>query len=82
MNSKIRRFGGTWAEAGEDIYITKNLFDEIIDNDDVFIWSYESMILYRQAYFRRLYRFLGVRSEFEPPVYDGNLRYIWKNNLA
>jgi hypothetical protein len=66
--SKIRRFGGTWTEANEDLAIAQELFAELLDNADDFLWSYETMMLYGQPYFRRLYRFLNVDSPFEPPT--------------
>ena len=40
---------------------------------DVFIWRYETMIMYGRPYFRRLYRFLGIESDFCPEVVDANV---------
>ena len=50
-------------------------FAELLDRDDVFLWSYETMSLYGRPYFQRLYRFLNVESDFVPPVRDANARY-------
>ena len=39
-------------------------FAELLDRDDVFLWSYETMSLYGCPYFQRLHRFLNVESDF------------------
>ena len=39
-------------------------------------FSYESLVFLGHVYLRELYRFLGVESDFEPPLIDANERYL------
>lgn len=39
-------------------------------------FSYESFMLYPEIFTRRLYAFLGVQSDFVPPLRDGNRKYL------
>ena len=70
--SKMRRFGGSVAEAEDDLSIAMPLFEALLVRDDTFLWSFETMVLYGAPYFQRLYRFLGVTSDFMPEIIDAN----------
>lgn len=76
MSSKIRRFGGGISQARLDLATARPLFAELLDRDDVLVWNYETMVLFGQPYFNRLYRFLGVESDFRPDVVDANNKYV------
>jgi len=74
--SKIRRFGGSIKEAEEDYDIASPFFENLVNNDNCFIWNYETMILIGKPYFFRMYRHFGIKSNFAPEIYDGNAQYI------
>ncbi len=74
--SKIRRFEGGTKLARMDFATAHPLFTELLDRDDVFVWNYETMVLFGQPYFNRLYRFLRVQSDFCPDVVDANNSYV------
>ncbi len=74
--STTRRMGGTPDEAVADLATAGELFAKLLDRDDVFLWSYESMTLFGAPYFQRLYRFLGVETDFVPPARDENAKYL------
>ena len=76
IESKIRRFGGDAKEAMEDYEITSTFFEKLVNDDNCFIWNYESMILLGKPYFYKMYRHFGIKSDFTPEVYDGNAPYI------
>lgn len=79
LKSKMNRFGRSKLECIEHEKKARRIIKEIIENEDHFIWSYETMILLKEAYFQELYKFLGVRSDFHPPdLFDGNEKYIRK----
>ncbi len=74
--STMRRIGGTAEEAAADLATGDALFAKLLERDDVFLWSYELMNAFGAPYFQRLYRFLGVQTDFVPPVRDENAKYI------
>ena len=47
-----------------------------------YILSYESMIYLGKPYLDLLYDFLGVESDFVPPIHDGNLNRIQTMGLV
>ena len=81
IQSKIQRFGGSIKEAEEDYAIASPFFESLVNDDNCFIWNYESMLLLGKPYFLRMYRFFGIESDFVPEIYDGNAPYIIKGNL-
>ncbi len=76
IRSKILRFGDTKKEAEKDYEIVYSFFEELVNDDNCFIWSYETMILLGKPYFSKMYRFFGIESDFVPEIYDGNAPYI------
>jgi len=80
IQSKMRRFGGSIKEAEEDYEIAVPFFERLVDDDNCFIWNYESMLLLGKPYFLRMYRFFGIKSDFVPEVYDANAPYIVKHH--
>jgi len=74
--SKIRRFGESKESARLDYEKAMPFFEKLVRDDDCFIWNYETMILLGDEYFFRLYRHLGIESDFVPEFYDGNAPYI------
>ena len=77
--SKITRFGGNITDAKQDYNKTLPYFEELVDNDNCYIWNYESMILLGRPYFMRMYRFFKIKSDFVPNIYDANSAYIKKH---
>lgn len=76
IKSKIRRFGGTIEEAEEDYRKAFQFFEQLVNDDNCFIWSYETMVMMGGPYFQRMYRFFSIESDFYPDIYDGNASYI------
>ena len=79
IKSKVRRFGGDLNEAEEDYATASPFFESLANDDSCFIWSYESMLMLGKPYFYRMYRHFDIQSDFVPEVYDGNTKYITKN---
>jgi len=76
IQSKIQRFGGSIKEAEDDYTLALPFFERLVNDDNCFIWSYETMLLLGKPYFQRMYRFFGIESDFSPEIYDGNAPYI------
>ena len=74
--SRIRRFGGTSEEYREDNQRAALLFRKLLEQEDCFIWNYETMCALGRPYFQRLYRWLDVSCDFIPDVEDANRRYF------
>ena len=74
--SRMKRFGGTIEECISDSQRATKLFEKIIKNCRTFVFSYETMIALEFAYFKELYRWLNIESEFRPEIKDANARYI------
>ena len=59
-----------------------NVIKEVKENNvSYFFWSFETTLLYKHLYLQELYKFLGVESDYVPPIYDANKKYI-KNNRS
>lgn len=74
--SKKNRFGGTYEDGELDLEKGKTFFRQICGEPTCFIWSYESMQILGADYFKRLYSFYGISSDFIPEVRDANQKYI------
>lgn len=72
--SKVQRFNRR-NPAAENKRAAK-ILGEIIDRDNVFIWSYETMIFLGRPYFKLLYKFLGIESDYVPEIIDQNIKYF------
>lgn len=79
--SKTRRFGSSTKEAEKDYEVAAPFFEKLANDDNCFIWSYESMLLLGKAYYFRMYRHFGIESHFIPKTHDGNAPYI-KNKAS
>ena len=58
---------------GENIKIINKVRKE---NIPYIFWSFESTILYAETYLYDLYKFIGIESEYIPPLFDANEKYI------
>jgi hypothetical protein len=77
VRSKMRRAGKTQDEAQGDNSRAAQLMDTIARSTrPYFFFSYEALLYLRITYLRELYRFLGVSSDFVPPLVDANARYL------
>ncbi|MFA8441993.1 hypothetical protein [Yoonia sp.] len=74
--SRMSRFGGTVEEYQNDNSRAAQFFQKLLAQEDCFIWSYETMCALRESYFRRLYGWLGVESNFIPVIEDANQRFF------
>ena len=58
-----------------------NIINEVRKNNLPYtFWSFESTILYKEIYLYDLYKFIGVKSEFVPPLFNANEKYIKIND--
>ena len=77
VRSKMRRADKSLAEAESDNAEAARLMAEIASSSHPhFFFSYEALIFLRLTYLTELYRFLGVASDFVPPLVDANARYL------
>jgi hypothetical protein len=75
--SKKHRFGYSDSETETHQKISKKILDEIIQKEKFFIWNYETQIFLRESYYRLLYDFIQVKSDFFPKdLFDGNEKYM------
>jgi|LakMenE01Jun11ns_1017448.scaffolds.fasta_scaffold9950032_2 hypothetical protein len=74
--SKANRFGGSLVEGQEDIELARDFFASICKEPTCFIWSYETMQLLGDVYFKRLYEFFDISSEYVPSIRDANSKYL------
>lgn len=76
--SREIRFGGSDREYNEDDEAARQIFESIMMSSRYFVFSFESSVALGMPYYRTLYRWLKVESDFDPPVYDANAPYIRK----
>ena len=74
--SKSNRFGGTLDEGREDIDLARDFFVSVCKEPTCFVWSYETMQLLGSGYFKRLYNFFDIDSDFIPAIKDANSKYV------
>lgn len=74
--SKTNRFGGSLDEGKVDLDHARDFFASICNEPTCFVWSYETMQLLGNAYFKRLYDFFDVNSSFVPSIKDANSKYV------
>lgn len=74
--SRISRFGGTMAEYQDDNNTARQCFEQIMETEDFFIFGFESALALRFLYYKTLYSWLGVQSNFNPEIFDANAPYI------
>ncbi|NHJ47087.1 MAG: hypothetical protein FK733_04795 [Asgard group archaeon] len=74
--SKKRRFNRR-KESKEHRKISREILSKVLNSQcKSLIWSYETFIYLQYDYLKLLYDFLGVQSDFNPDIYDGNRKYI------
>jgi hypothetical protein len=77
VRSKMRRADKPLVEAEEDNVEAARLMGQIAASSRPhFFFSYEALLFLRLTYLKELYRFLGVTSDFVPPLADANARYL------
>ena len=74
--SRIKRWRGSWAEYQKDDDQASEIFASLIKSQKTFIFSLETAIALKDSYYAILYEWLGVQSDFFPPIYDANAPYI------
>ena len=74
--SRLKRFGGTIEEYEADNEKAKSVFEGLMCNERCFVMSYESAVALGDAYYRTLFDWLGVDSQFSPPIFDANRPHI------
>ena len=74
--SKCRRFGDTMHAANDDYQKSIPFFQSLTENPSTFIWNYETMVLPKGSYFKRLYLHFGIDSNFVPAIKDDNAPYF------
>jgi|688.fasta_scaffold762754_1 hypothetical protein len=76
IRSKMNRFGDDLLSARADLVQALPFFQLLASDASTFIWSYETMLLLKDAYFLRLYNHFKIDSDFIPDIYDGNAPYL------
>lgn len=79
--SRLLRWGGKISEYYRDDLKAKKIFARLLQDETVFVLSYESAMSLGDAYYRTLYDWLQVDSKFSPPTHDANAKYV-KNRLG
>ncbi|MFC1526690.1 hypothetical protein ACFL6X_07770 [Candidatus Latescibacterota bacterium] len=81
MRSKVRRSQPHTATTAEEAAAQNSRAAELLTSlaastaPHLFL-SYETLVFMRHAYLQDLYQFLGVVSDFVPPLVDANERYL------
>ncbi|MCH9630554.1 MAG: hypothetical protein S4CHLAM37_05550 [Chlamydiia bacterium] len=76
--SAKRRFKRSASEVQSHHLKAKEILSEILNKEEAFIWSYETQLLLKEAYYQKLYEFLEVESDYLPPhLFDANDKYIY-----
>ena len=71
--SRMERFGRTKEQCQEHSERAKEIMSKVIrDGHKHFVWSYETFMFLGKLYLDALYQFLGVESDYIPPLVDGN----------
>ena len=74
--SRVERFNGNVKNYQDDNLRARKFFSKIIDKEDTFIWSYETMLSLQKIYFKQLYKWLSIESSYIPELKDGNKKYF------
>jgi len=72
QRSAMSRFGRTKKEAQTYTARAARIMGKLMDEYDCLVWSYETLVFLKAPYLKRLYRFLGIESDFVPPLYNAN----------
>lgn len=74
--SRIRRFGGSFQSYSDDDIVARSIFAKLMSSERTFIFSFESAVCLGDSYYQKFYEWLGVNSDFSPPLFDANEPYI------
>ena len=75
--SKMLKCGKDLPQVQRETEGAHRILTEILSSEHrTFIFSYETFMFLKEAYLQRLYRFLGIESDFMPPLKDGNRKYL------
>ncbi|HOV60412.1 MAG TPA: hypothetical protein PK349_05035 [Candidatus Hydrogenedentes bacterium] len=76
--SKIREHVfAEWTNAEREMEAARLIMERILGEfQRVFVFSYESLMYLGPSYVQSLYRFLGVESDYVPPLRDANPKYV------
>lgn len=71
--SRIERFSKPLTQVREESRRARDIMQALMRSEwKTFVWSYETFMFLGIDYLKRLYDFLDVRSDFIPPLVDGN----------
>ena len=78
--SRINRFGKTAMQVHSESETAKTIIKNLINSESqYYIWSYETFMFLGIDYLKLLYGFLGIKSNFCPPLVDGNKKKLLGN---
>ncbi len=81
--SRIERFAKSLKQVEMESEEAKKKMTQVIHSDQpLFIWSYETFMFLGKDYLKLLYEFLGLQSDFIPPIKDANKKRIVELGLA
>jgi hypothetical protein len=77
--SRINRFPKTMEQVQKESKNARAVISALLNSDQkCFVFSYETFMFLELAYLKRLYKFLGIDSNFIPDIIDGNKRRLVK----
>lgn len=80
FSRKALRFGDTAETAEADLVDLEQLYEYLDGLDNLlFVWSYETLCILREKYFKRLYDYFGINSQYFPEVKDSNEKYLFNS---
>jgi hypothetical protein len=75
--SRGRRFNPSRPVRERSFAASKRILRDIIDSKyRHMFWSYETFMCWKEDYLKILWDFIGIESDFIPPLKDGNKKYI------
>lgn len=77
QRSKIKNHHNSAETAKAHKIKSQQILGEILQNEQCFIWNFETQIYLEKVYFQKLYDFLQISSDFFPPdLLDANKKYM------
>jgi hypothetical protein len=75
--SNSDRFNRTNQELNDNFNNSKRIICDIIKTENFFIWNYETMLFMPETYFKLLWNFLKIETDYFPlNIKDGNFKYL------
>ena len=72
--SRIERFAKTKKQVRLESNKAREIINSILEQEEYpyFIFSYETLVFLKINYLKLVYKFIGIKSDFIPNIYDAN----------